>query len=121
MGGLRGPPKEDTKMARRKQEERAVNTEVVDNKAPEAAPKTANEAVAVTPVPERRIRHSPASAMPHYLRGIRYPATRTQLIDRAKLNNAPIEAIQLLESLPEGPYEVPTDVQMAIKDYGRRN
>jgi len=37
----------------------------------------------------------------HYLRGIHYPATRAQLLERARLNNAPPNMIARLEVLEE--------------------
>ena len=44
------------------------------------------------------------------LKGIKFPATKNDLLDRAKANNAPEGVIHNIEKLPEGNYQQMIDV-----------
>ena len=49
-----------------------------------------------------------------FLRGIRYPATKQQLMDQARSNHADEEALSSLREMPEGEYSGPDDVSRII-------
>jgi hypothetical protein len=49
-----------------------------------------------------------------YLKGLNYPASKQQLIDKAKENNAPEDVLLTLESLEEEEYHSPVDVSKAF-------
>ena len=51
-----------------------------------------------------------------YLRGIRYPATKQQLVDQARSNLADEKALSSLRDMPEGEYSGPDDVSRVIAD-----
>ncbi len=51
-----------------------------------------------------------------FLGGVRYPATKQQLIDRARGNQADDEALGTLSGIPEREYRSPDDVSRAIGD-----
>ena len=49
-----------------------------------------------------------------YLAGINYPATKDELIDHAKKQNASKDVIDALSSLPDGEYDGPNKVSSAV-------
>jgi hypothetical protein len=52
-----------------------------------------------------------------HLKGVDYPADRSELLDTARSENAPPEVVEALESLPEDEeYEGPDDVMEAVED-----
>jgi hypothetical protein len=51
-----------------------------------------------------------------YLHGMDYPAGKSDLISKAKSNNAPQEVIDLLGKLPDQKFSTPIDVNKAIGD-----
>lgn len=51
-----------------------------------------------------------------HLKGVKYPASKRDLLDAARENGAGGEVSQALESLPERQFEKPTDVTEALKD-----
>lgn len=56
---------------------------------------------------------SPAEIQKH-LKGTDYPATRDQLVQKARSNQAPQEVIQELQKLPGNQYESPADLMKAF-------
>ncbi len=55
-----------------------------------------------------------AIQMQKYLKGIKYPATRDQLIIQAKVNNAENDLISVLEELKDESFKTPAEVSKAI-------
>ena len=51
-----------------------------------------------------------------YLRGIRYPASKQQLVDQARSNLADEMALSSLRDMPEGEYNGPDEVSRVIAD-----
>jgi len=51
-----------------------------------------------------------AAELQVYLKGMHYPASKQQLIDMAKSNNAPENAMSFLNRLPDRQYGRPTEV-----------
>jgi hypothetical protein len=51
-----------------------------------------------------------------FLRGIRYPATKQQLVAQARSNQADEEALSSLQEMPEGEYSGPDDVSRVIAE-----
>ena len=51
-----------------------------------------------------------------FLRGIRYPATKQQLVDQARSNQADEEALSSLREMPEGEYSSPDEVSRVIAE-----
>ena len=52
-----------------------------------------------------------------HLKGVDYPADRSELLDTARSENAPPEVVEALESLPEDEeFEGPDDVMEAVED-----
>ena len=51
-----------------------------------------------------------------FLRGIRYPATKQQLMDQARSNQADEEALSSLREMPEGEYSSPDAVSRVIAE-----
>jgi hypothetical protein len=51
-----------------------------------------------------------------FLRGIRYPATKQQLVDQARSNRADEEALSSLREMPEGEYSGPDEVSRVIAE-----
>jgi Protein of unknown function (DUF2795) len=51
-----------------------------------------------------------------YLRGIRYPATKQQLVEQARSNLADERALSSLRDIPEGEYSGPDEVSRIIAD-----
>jgi hypothetical protein len=51
------------------------------------------------------------------LKGIKYPATKANMLQRAKTNNAPPEVMSILEMLPEKEYTSPAQV---MKEVGKK-
>jgi Protein of unknown function (DUF2795) len=49
-----------------------------------------------------------------FLGGIRYPATKQQLMDQARGNEADDEALSALSGMPEREYSSPDEVSRAI-------
>jgi hypothetical protein len=52
-----------------------------------------------------------------FLGGIRYPATKSQLIDCARDNQADDAALATLQDIPEREYSGPDDVSQAAARY----
>ena len=55
-----------------------------------------------------------------FLKGMKYPATKMDLISCADRNGADKQVHELLERLPEQKYEQSTDVSKAISSLERR-
>ena len=51
-----------------------------------------------------------------FLGGIRYPATKQQLVDQARGNQADDEALTTLSGMPEREYSGPDEVSRAIPE-----
>jgi hypothetical protein len=51
-----------------------------------------------------------------YLRGIRYPASKQQLVDQARSNQADEKALSSLRDMPEGEYSGLDEVSRVIAD-----
>jgi hypothetical protein len=49
-----------------------------------------------------------------YLGGIQYPATKQQLMDRARGNQADDDALATLKDIPEREYSGPDEVSQAV-------
>jgi hypothetical protein len=49
-----------------------------------------------------------------FLRGIQYPATKQQLLDRARGNHADDAALATLKDIPEREYSGPNEVSQAV-------
>jgi hypothetical protein len=49
-----------------------------------------------------------------YLKGLSYPASKQDLIDKAEENNAPEDVLLTLESLEEEEFHSPVDVSKAF-------
>ena len=49
-----------------------------------------------------------------YLGGIRYPATKQQLVDQARRNQADDRALSFLRGIPEREYACPNEVSEVI-------
>ena len=52
-----------------------------------------------------------AAELQMYLRGVDYPASKKDLIDSAKSNNAPENVMSFMNDLPERTYNRPTEVE----------
>lgn len=51
-----------------------------------------------------------------HLKGVDYPADRSELVERARSENAPPEVVEALEGLPEDEeFEGPDDVMEAVE------
>jgi hypothetical protein len=55
-----------------------------------------------------------------FLGGIRYPATKQQLVDQARGNQADDDALTALSGMPEREYSGPDEVSRAIPEAGPR-
>jgi hypothetical protein len=51
-----------------------------------------------------------------FLSGIRYPATKQQLVDQARSNRADDEALSSLRGMPEREYSGPDEVSKVIAE-----
>jgi hypothetical protein len=51
-----------------------------------------------------------------YLHGMDYPAGKSDLISKARSNNAPQDVIDVLDRLPDQRFSTPIDVNKAIGD-----
>jgi hypothetical protein len=51
-----------------------------------------------------------------FLSGIRYPATKQQLLEQARGNEADDEALGVLAEMPEGEYSSPDELSHVIAD-----
>jgi hypothetical protein len=49
-----------------------------------------------------------------FLGGVHYPATKQQLVDLARSNQADEKALATLQSLPDGEYSGPDEVSRAV-------
>jgi hypothetical protein len=49
-----------------------------------------------------------------YLSGISYPATKEQLLEHAKSQNAPQEVLEALKKIPDEEYDGPNKVSSAV-------
>jgi hypothetical protein len=49
-----------------------------------------------------------------YLKGVDYPASKTELLERAKSNGAPDDVLSALQSASQDSFDAPTDVSSAI-------
>ena len=49
-----------------------------------------------------------------YLSGVDYPASKGELVQHARSQNAPDDVIEALESLPDGEYDGPNRVSSAV-------
>lgn len=58
--------------------------------------------------------------MEKFLKGMKYPATKMDIISCADHNGADKQVHELLERLPDQKYEQPTDVSKAISALERR-
>ncbi|HEY4441293.1 MAG TPA: DUF2795 domain-containing protein [Candidatus Elarobacter sp.] len=62
--------------------------------------------------PKFRLEQEIAAAM----RGIRFPAKRDDILNRAKENGASEEVLRVLERIPDGEYGTPAQVMDATND-----
>lgn len=62
---------------------------------------------------EARFKVSPA-VVEKYLAGVDYPASRQDLIDKAKKNKADRDVMDILDNLPDQTYHSPIDVSKAM-------
>jgi hypothetical protein len=58
--------------------------------------------------------------MEKFLKGMKYPATKMDIINCADRNGADKQVHELLERLPDQTFEQPTDVSKAISSLERR-
>ena len=63
---------------------------------------------------------SPSSSMSpidveKHLRGVDYPANKTDLVKKAQQNQAPDDIIRTLQQLPSSSFNRPTDIMKAMK------
>ncbi|HQG31274.1 MAG TPA: DUF2795 domain-containing protein [Deltaproteobacteria bacterium] len=65
---------------------------------------------------EERAMANPGSAaeVEKYLKGIDYPASKKDLIDKARSNGAPEEICDILDGLPGNNFKSPIDVMKAF-------
>jgi hypothetical protein len=49
-----------------------------------------------------------------YLKGVGYPASKSDLLDAAKSNGAPDDVLSALQSASEDNFDAPTDVSSAL-------
>jgi Protein of unknown function (DUF2795) len=64
--------------------------------------------------------HNPSGSMSpidveKYLRGVDYPANKTDLVKKAQQNKAPDDIIRTLQQLPSSSFNQPTDVMKAMR------
>lgn len=88
----------------------SANAGTTDSKQPqggEASNKPPDQAGAATAIAVR---------VERYLKGLRYPAKREEVLARARLNSAPVEIMQLLERLREKEFPSPDDLDDALRD-----
>lgn len=57
-----------------------------------------------------------SAAVERYLRGVGFPATKDELIEQARENNAPGDVISVLDKLDEKEYRDAVDI---TKEFGR--
>ena len=50
-----------------------------------------------------------------YLKGVDYPANKTDLVKKAQQNKAPDDIIRTLQQLPSNSFKQPTDVMKAVR------
>ena len=50
-----------------------------------------------------------------YLKGVDYPANKTDLVKKAQQNRAPDDIIRTLQQLPPSSFNRPTDVMKAVR------
>lgn len=55
-----------------------------------------------------------AAELEKYLKGVDYPASKSDLLDKAKANGAPSEVIDMINSLSEDRFNSPIDVSKAF-------
>lgn len=55
------------------------------------------------------------AAIQEYLGGLDFPATKQELIDQARNQDAPQDVMSVLEQVDDGEYESPTDVSRALE------
>ncbi len=51
----------------------------------------------------------------HHLKGIRFPAEKQDLVQHAKQNGAPSQAMRAIEAMPEQTYETMADIMKGFK------
>jgi Protein of unknown function (DUF2795) len=64
--------------------------------------------------------HSPSGSISpidveKYLKGVDYPANKTDLVKKAQQNKAPDDIIRTLQQLPSNSFNQPTDVMKAVR------
>jgi hypothetical protein len=57
--------------------------------------------------------HSPAN-ITHHLKGIDFPAEKTDLVKHAKQQGADREILDVIEKMPDGRYETMADVMKGV-------
>ncbi len=60
-------------------------------------------------LPERGLKTSPAEVQ-KFLKGIRFPASKWDLIQHAEDNGAPVHVLDALDAMPDKQYESAADV-----------
>jgi hypothetical protein len=88
----------------------SANAEKTDSERPprgDVSDKPADQTGAATAIAVR---------VEQYLKGLRYPAKREEVLARARLNAAPAEIMQLLERLREKEFPSPDDLDDALRD-----
>lgn len=57
--------------------------------------------------------HSPSNIL-HNLKGVHFPADKAKLIEQARKNNAENEVMEIINQLPDGPYQSMADVLKGV-------
>lgn len=55
-----------------------------------------------------------AAELEKYLKGVDFPASKNDLLNKAKANGAPSEVIDMIKSLPHDKFNSPIDVSKAF-------
>lgn len=58
--------------------------------------------------------------MQKYLKGLKYPVEKNQIVEQAQSNGAPEDVMSALQQLPEQTYNRPTDVTKAVSALNKK-
>ncbi len=58
--------------------------------------------------------HGSAAELEKYLKGVDYPASKDDLLEKARANGAPDHVIDMIDSLSESSFNSPIDVSKAL-------
>ena len=59
------------------------------------------------------VKVSPAQ-VEKYIKGIKFPASKQQLLQQAEINNANDDVLNILENVPDKEFNSPIDISIAI-------